>query len=463
MIPIHPESLGDPQFLLDHGVKYAYVAGSMVHAISSPELVIRMGNARMLSFLGTGGLSIEKTEACLKKIKESLGADKPWGANLLCNLDHPASEEATVELLHRYQVRRIEASAFMQMTRGLVLYRLRGLRELSDGSPQIMHHVMAKISRPEVARQFLLPPPQRIVQQLLLEGKITAEEARIAKRIPMADDICVEADSGGHTDQGVAFSLVPAIMRLRDNISLEQGYPKRIRVGAAGGLSTPESIASAFILGADFVLTGSINQSTVEAGTSSIVKQMLQDAEPQDTAIAPAGDMFEIGAKIQVLSKGLFFPSRANKLYDLYRSHSSLDEIDARTRLQIQDKFFHKSFEEVYNICREYYAVKNPGELEKMEKNLKHRMAKIFRWYFSYSNRIALQGVEEDRVNFQISCGPAIGSFNYWVKGTELAHWEKRHVDQIGELLMHEAARVLQRKLSHFTRSTHQFQPIITQ
>ena len=58
------------------------------------------------------------------------------------------------------------------------------------------------------------------------------------------------------------------------------------RLGAAGGLGVPEAVAAAFVLGADFVLTGSINQCTAECGTSERVKDMLQQAlrqtVPQD-------------------------------------------------------------------------------------------------------------------------------------------------------------------------------------
>lgn len=34
----------------------------------------------------------------------------------------------------------------------------------------------------------------------------------------MADDICAEGDSGGHTDCAVAFVLLPTILRLRDKM-----------------------------------------------------------------------------------------------------------------------------------------------------------------------------------------------------------------------------------------------------
>src|ERR1700733_10975230 len=107
-------------------------------------------------------------------------------------------------------------------------------------------------------------------------------------------------------------------------------------VGAAGGIGTPEAIAAAFVLGADFVLTGSVNQCTVEAGTSEAVKDMLQVANVQDTAYAPAGDMFEIGAKVQVFKKGTFFPTRANKLRELYLRYNSIEEIDKKTQKTIQ-------------------------------------------------------------------------------------------------------------------------------
>src|SRR6202171_1641228 len=94
----------------------------------------------------------------------------------------------------------------------------------------------------------------------------------------------------------------------------------------------PPAVAASFILGADFVLTGSVNQCTVEAGTSDAVKDLLQHANVQDTDIVPAGDMFEMGGKVQVFKRGLLFPARAKKLYDLYRQYNSLDEIDAQTR-----------------------------------------------------------------------------------------------------------------------------------
>ena len=55
-LTITAEMLGSADFLRDHGVRYAYVAGAMVKAIASAEMVTRMANAGLLSFYGSGGL-----------------------------------------------------------------------------------------------------------------------------------------------------------------------------------------------------------------------------------------------------------------------------------------------------------------------------------------------------------------------------------------------------------------------
>ena len=440
---IRAEQLGDATFRADHRVRLAYVAGAMVKGIASAELVIQMGRAGLLSYFGSGGLSLEDIEAGLRRIQAALPPGAPWGVNLLHNVNHPALEERTVDLFLRLGVRSVEASAYTVLTFALVRYRLKGARLEADRAIAA-NRLMAKLSRPEVARQFLAPPPARIVQALREKELITDEEARAAARLPMADDICAEADSGGHTDKAVAFSLLPAMMHLRDEAMAEFRYPVRIRVGAAGGIGTPEAVAASFILGADFILTGSINQCTPQAGTSDLVKDMLADADIQDFAMAPAGDMFELGARIQVFRKGVFFPARGNKLYELYQRHESLEAIDAATREQIEKQYFKKPIDAAWAETQAYYARTDPSQLDRAQKNPRHRMALVFRWYFVDTMRRARRGDAADRVNFQIHSGPALGSFNRSVKGTPLEDWRNRHVDVLANHLMENAARILE-------------------
>ena len=57
----------------------------------------------------------------------------------------------------------------------------------------------------------------------------------------MGDDITVEGDSGGHTDNRPTISLLPGILALRDQTQAENRFAQPVRIGAAGGISTPES------------------------------------------------------------------------------------------------------------------------------------------------------------------------------------------------------------------------------
>ena len=58
--------------------------------------------------------------------------------------------------------------------------------------------VFVKISRPEVAQRFMTPAPPEMLEALRTSSVISADEARLAAYLPIAEDLTVEADSGGH-------------------------------------------------------------------------------------------------------------------------------------------------------------------------------------------------------------------------------------------------------------------------
>ena len=71
-------------------------------------------------------------------------------------------------------------------------------------------------------------------------------------------------------------------------------------------------------------------------------------------------------------------------------------------------------------------------------------MALVFRWYLGSSSHWPISGDPDRRLDYQIWCGPAIGSFNSWVKGSFMEAPENRTVVQIGRNLL-EGAAVLTR------------------
>ncbi|HEY0194199.1 MAG TPA: hypothetical protein VGC42_23955, partial [Kofleriaceae bacterium] len=287
-----------------------------------------------------------------------------------------------------------------------------------------------------------------LVAAVVERGWATAAQAELARHVPVAGDVCVEADSAGHTDAGNAYVLMPAMRALAARLSAAHGYATPVRVGAAGGIGTPDAALAAFMLGADFITTGSINQCTVEAGTSDAVKDLLQDLGVHDTAYAPSGDMFEVGARMQVVKKGVLFPARAQKLYELYQRHAGIDELDPRTRGQLEDRYFRRSLAAVWDETRAYLASRHPARLAAIERSPKQQLAAIFRWYFVHSTRVALAGSADHRVDYQIHCGPALGAFNAWVRGTPLEPWRARHVAAIADQLMRGTAVLLDERFA---------------
>ncbi|QDQ09708.1 enoyl-CoA hydratase/isomerase [Streptomyces spectabilis] len=451
---LSPRALGSPRFRATHGVEYAYAAGAMYKGIASVDLVTVLGNAGMLGFFGTGGLPLDEVDDAITRIKKGLDPGRAFGMNLLNNPDDPGLEARTVELYLRHGVRSVEASAYLRPTLPLVHYRLAGLGTDAEGRLRQDHHIIAKVSRTEVAEHFLRPAPAPLVRKLLDDGRITPEQAALGARLPLAQDLCVEADSAGHTDGGNAYVLMPAMRALRDRVTREQGYADEsgeaaVRVGAAGGIGTPEAALAALTLGADFLVTGSINQCTVEAGTSDAVKDLLQGLGVHDTEYAPAGDMFEVGARVQAVRKSTFFPARAQKLYELYVRHDSLDDLDPRTRATLENKYFKRSLDEVWQETRAHLARRFPERLAEVERSPKQKMAQVFRWYFVHSTRLALRGADQ-RVDYQIHCGPALGAFNTWVRGTDLEPWRGRRVDAVAERLLRETAALLTERMAAY-------------
>src|SRR5699024_4627440 len=177
-------------------------------------------------------------------------------------------------------------------------------------------------------------------------------------------------------------SLLPAMLRLRDAMVARHAYPRPIRLGAAGGIGTPDAAAACLVMGADFIVTGSINQSTDAAATSDAVRDLLQDIDIQDTGYAPAGETLENGQQERERRRGVLFPPRATQPHELYKSHAALDEIDAETAEQVQRRYLKKRFGEVFAELRTSLPVE---EIERAERDPKHKMALVFRWYFEHA------------------------------------------------------------------------------
>ena len=435
--PCPPEQLGDPGFCTDLGLRFPYLGGSMAKGISSVAMVEELGRAGMLGFFGAAGLSPAAVESAIDQLAKS---GLPYGVNLIHSPHEPDLEQALADLYIRKGVRLIEASAFLSLTLSLIRYRVHGIHRGADGAIATPNRIIAKVSREELAAKFFSPPHESFLRELVAEGEITAEQAELASHIPVAQEITAEADSGGHTDNRPAMALFPTICSLAARLQAEHRYAGKLRVGLAGGIATPAAAAAAFAMGAAYVMTGSVNQACIESGTSDEVRLMLAETRQADVAMAPAADMFEMGVTVQVLKRGTMFPLRAAKLYEIYRACGSLEDIPQAEREKLEKTMFRAPLEDIWRETRAYFLRRDKRQVERSERDPKHRMALVFRWYLGQAAHWAKDGETSRRIDYQVWCGPAMGAFNEWADGSFLADPARRTVAAVARTILFGAA-----------------------
>ena len=437
--PLHPADLGDASFKRDLNIRYPYVVGAMANGITSVEMVQAAGQAGMIGFFGAGGLSLQQIEQALDRLAAFPNVF-PYGFNLIHSPNDPQLEAAVVDLYLSHGVRIVSASAFLGLTLPLIHYRVKGIHQTPDGRIVCPNHVIAKVSRIEVAQKFFSPPPQKLLDQLVAQGKITKEESRLAARIPVAQDITAEADSGGHTDNRPALTMLPTFMALRNRAVETFDFDMPLRVGLAGGIATPAAVAGAFAMGASYVLTGSINQSCIEADTSDAVRTMLAKAQQADVTMAPAADMFEMGVRVQVLKRGTMFAMRAGKLYEIYRAYDDYHQVPGHLQTTIERDLLRAPFEEAWQQTRQYFKTRDQSQIKRAEQDPRHKMALVFRSYLGRSSLWAKRGDPDRQMDYQIWCGPAMGAFNAWVQGSFLESIKERRTATVAMNLLYGAA-----------------------
>jgi len=443
-IILPPQSLshlGDPTFISTHNTQFCYVTGAMANGIGSCEVVEMIANCGGLGFFGSAGLPIEKVVAAIDRLKTKLPL-LPFGFNLIHSPAEPELEASLVNLYLEKKIHLIEAAAFLSVTINLVKFRVAGIYQDHHGNVITPNSIFAKLSREELAEKFLSPPPEAMVSELVADGFITEKQGALARAIPMAQDITAEADSGGHTDNRAALALLPTFMALRDKAQITYRYASPLRIGLAGGISTGHSAAAAFAMGASYIVTGSVNQSCVESGSSDIVRDMLAETRQADVTMAPAADMFEMGVEVQVLKRGTMFAMRAKKLYELYRQYNAIEDIPTDQREKLEKTVFKQTFGEVWQATRDYFLSRKPEEVTRAEKEPHHKMALIFRSYLGQASRWANSGVTDRRIDFQIWCGPAMGAFNEWASDSFLAHPSERHIDVVAMNILYGVAKL---------------------
>jgi len=133
----------------------------------------------------------------------------------------------------------------------------------------------------------------------------------------------------------------------------------------------------------------------------------------------------------------------------LYRQFPSWEAIPEAERVQVEKTYLRATFADIWTQTREFFLKRDPTVLPRADADPKVRMALVFRWYLGLSSRWANVGDTSRQLDYQVWCGPAMGAFNEWAKGSYLEAPANRTVVAValnllygaGLHLRHEALR----------------------
>jgi trans-AT polyketide synthase, acyltransferase and oxidoreductase domains len=123
-------------------------------------------------------------------------------------------------------------------------------------------------------------------------------------------------------------------------------------------------------------------------------------------------------------------------------AYASLEAIPAETRARLEKEVLGTTVDAIWADTMQFWSRRDPAEIAKAEADPRRKMALVFRWYLGKASKWAIDGEPTRRMDYQIWCGPAMGAFNTWVKGSFLEDPKGRSAVQIALNLLEGAAAI---------------------
>ncbi|MFE5217385.1 MULTISPECIES: ACP S-malonyltransferase [unclassified Streptomyces] len=342
-----------------------------------------------------------------------------WGIGLRAG---PGADRLVTLLLDR-GVRHVEADHPYGPDAALVRFRFTGARRTPAGTPVARRHVLARVSGLDQAAAFLRPPSPDLLAELVRTGGLSAQEADAARELPVASDLAVQAPAGWHADGADAYQLLPSVAAL----AARGPGPEPVHVGLRGVVGTPEQAATAFALGAAFLVSTSLTACAPNARLSAQLGRTLTEVTDDDLTWAPTERYATLGVPARVVRRGTLFPARAHLLHRLLRAHRFLAEVPAARRRHIEEE-----------VLGGPAAGLPPGALDG-----RVRTTDVFRWYVRETARRTGAGDPVRPLDHQLPCDPELTHFNRAALGTGLAARQARTPGAVAGHLLTKAAELL--------------------
>jgi PfaD family protein len=148
----------------------------------------------------------------------------------------------------------------------------------------------------------------------------------------------------------------------------------------------------------------------------------------------------------------------------LYQRYESIDDIPSQEREKLETTIFKQNLDTIWEECVKFFSERDPSQIERALQKPRDKMALIFRWYLGLSSRWSNVGEKGREMDYQIWCGPSMGAFNNWARGTYLEAPQNRKVADVSLQILTGAAylfriRLLESQGIQFSSKIQEFVP----
>ncbi|MCS0602771.1 acyltransferase domain-containing protein [Streptomyces sp. LP11] len=408
-VQVARERLGSARFQERYGTELAWVVSGTGDGAVGDEVCRAARTAGLAAF--TDPVADGPDQASLGEAARS-----GWGIGLRPGPD----ADAQVTALLAHGVRHVEAGHPHGPDAALVRFRFTGAHRGPAGTPVAARHVLARVTGLDQAAAFLRPPAPALLAELVRTGGLSAGEADAARELPVASDLAVQAPGGWHDDGADAYQLLPSVALL----AARSPGPEPVHVGLCGVAGTPEQAATAFALGAAFLVSTSLTACAPAARLADPLKDTLARAGDDDVTWAPTERHGTLGVPARVLRRGTLFPARAGLLHRLLREQRYFADVPEHRRRHIEE-----------------HLLGGPATEPPADGRL--RTADVFRRYARETARRTPAGEPVRPLDHQLPCDPELTHFNRATVGTALAAWTARTPEAVAGHLLTNAAELL--------------------
>jgi PfaD family protein len=435
--------LGSSQFKEAHQLKFAYGVTPFEREVCTVDMVSKLLCDGYLAFAPTDFLTIDEISEKICQLRQ--GADsKAIGLGYRFHAYNNDYEQKRMALAIEEDISRIYISGYLRASKSMIHYRVKGMKKRPDGAIEVPHSIFARVTDSAIALYFASPPPADILDELLSEGLITSEEADLGSKMPISQDLIVEPELNKGGLKQDLFSLYPSVKAELRAKMVSRNAP--VRVGVSGEIATPEAVAAAFRMGADFVLTGLVNSLTVEAGGSLKRRNLLFKTTSTDVTYAPSYEFLDSELPVTVTRFGTMFATKAKRMEDILRTTVSFSGLSESDRQFMEKNVFQKSLAEAYESSIEFCKKWWPDQVKSSSSD-KVKAAMLMKHWLFTTTQMAFDGIDNRELDYQVRADGGIVAFNKWRIGSVFDDEDKLSVIQLSKNLM-EGALVISRMRS---------------